>query len=155
MRWKGALTGIVAIIGVLVASDASAQASASCTISTTSVIFGNYNVFSGTPLDSTGTVTYRCNPQTQSITISLSKGQSSTYTPRRMNQGGEILTYDLYTNAGRTSIWGDGTGGTSVFTDGNPPKNSNVNVTIYSRVPAAQDVSAGSYSDTVSATINF
>jgi spore coat protein U-like protein len=158
MTWKGALTGVAVIIGVLVASDRSAQAappSAACTISTTSVIFGSYNVFNGTPLDSTGTVTYQCNPQTQSITISLSKGQSSTYTPRRMNQGAEVLTYDLYTNAGRTSIWGDGTGGTSVYTDGNPPKNANVNVTIYGRVPAAQDVSAGSYSDTVSATINF
>jgi len=58
------------------------------------------------------------------------------------------------TNAGRTSIWGDGTSGTSVYSRVNPP-NNDVNVTIYGRVPAAQDVSVGSYSDTVSATINF
>ena len=155
MTWKTALSGAAVIVGVLIASDASAQASASCTISTTSVVFGNYNVFNGSALDSTGTVTYRCNPQTQSIIISLSKGQSATYSPRKMNQGAENLTYDLFTNAGRTTIWGDGTGGTSVYSDPNPPKNIDVNITVYGRVPAGQDVSAGSYSDTVSATINF
>jgi spore coat protein U-like protein len=32
---------------------------------------------------------------------------------------------------------------------------SNVTVTIYGRIPARQDVSAGSYTDTVVATINF
>ena len=31
-----------------------------CTISTTSVVFGTYNVFSATPVMSTGSVTYRC-----------------------------------------------------------------------------------------------
>ncbi len=66
-----------------------------------------------------------------------------------------MLTYNLYRNAGRTNIWGDGTGGTSVYTRANPPNDSNVNLTIYGRIPAQQDVSAGNYSDTVSAVINF
>jgi spore coat protein U-like protein len=154
MTWKIALSVVGVMVGVLCASDASAQAP-SCTISSTSVVFGNYNVFNGTALDSTGTITYRCNSTAANITISLSKGQSATYNPRRMNKGAEILTYNLYRNAARTTIWGDGTGGSSVYSRGNPPNNSNVNVVIYGRVPALQDVSAGSYGDTVSATINF
>ena len=89
------------------------------------------------------------------ITISLSKGLSSTYSPRLMSKGAEALSYNLYTNAARTNIWGDGTSGTTVYVRANPPNNSNVNVTIYGRVPAGQDVSAGTFSDTVSATINF
>jgi len=154
MTWTRALCGIAVVIGVLSASGASAQLLPSCTISVTSVNFGNYNVFNGTAVDSTGTITYRCNATAVNITITLSKGQSSTYNPRTMTKGGETLDYNLYTNAGRTSIWGDGTSGTSVYSRVNPP-NNDVNVTIYGRVPAAQDVSAGSYSDTVSATINF
>lgn len=152
MTWSRALGGIVVIVGVLSASDAFAQAS--CTISVTSVNLGSYNVFNGTALDSTGTITYQCNAMASNITITLSKGQSSTYNPRTMTKGAEVLDYNLYRDAARTSIWGDGTSGTAVYSRNNPP-NNNVNLTVFGRVPAAQDVSAGSYSDTVSATINF
>jgi len=144
----------VAAIWLLGATSARAQ-SPSCTISVTSVAFGNYNVFTTSADDSTGTVTYRCNSTAANISISLSDGSSTTYTPRTLRKGSEILQYNLYRNAARTTIWGNGTGGTSVYTDTNPPNNTNVSVTIYGRIPAQQDVSAGSYSDTVSAVINF
>jgi len=144
---------IVAVIWLLSTSSAFAQAS--CTISTTSVAFGNYNVFTSTATDSTGTVTFRCNATAANIWISLSDGSSTTFSPRTLRKGSEILQYNLYRNAARTTIWGDGTGGTSVYTNSNPPNNSNVSVTIYARIPAQQDVSAGSYTDTVSAVINF
>lgn len=145
---------IGAAIWLLGTTSAWAQ-SPSCTISVTSVAFGNYNVFTTTADDSTGTITYRCNSSAMNISISLSDGSSSTYSPRTLRKGSEILQYNLYRNAARTTIWGNGTGGTSVYTSANPPNNSNVSVTIYGRIPAQQDVSAGSYSDTVSAVINF
>jgi spore coat protein U-like protein len=145
---------VAAAIWLLGATNAWAQ-SPSCTISVTSVAFGNYNVFTTTADDSTGTITYRCNATAANISISLSDGSSSTFSPRTLRKGSEILQYNLYRNAARTTIWGDGTGGTSVYTNANPPNNSNVSVTIYGRIPAQQDVSAGSYTDTVSAVINF
>ena len=154
MTWKRALFALVLGIGILQASEASAQAP-SCTISATSVNFGNYNVFNGTNLDSTGTITYRCNATAANITIALSKGLSTTYNPRQMSMGAERLSYNLYRNAARTNIWGDGTSGTAVYFRANPPNNSNVNLTVYGRVPAGQDVSAGTFSDTVTAVINF
>jgi spore coat protein U-like protein len=119
------------------------------------VNFGNYNVFTVTNLDSTGTITFQCNAAAANIFITLSRGQSSTYNPRTMKKGAEALNYNLYRNAARTNIWGDGTGGTVRYNNANPPNNSNVNLTVYGRVPAGQDVSAGSYTDTISATINF
>jgi spore coat protein U-like protein len=136
------------------ASEALAQ-SPSCTISTTSVNFGSYNVFSGADLDSTGRVTYNCNATAFNITVSLSKGGSGTYSPRRMSKGAEVLSYQLYRNSARTNIWGDGTGGTVVYTRADPANNTNVNLTVYGRIPAGQDVSAGTFSDTVVAVINF
>ena len=146
-------TAIVAAVWLMCPSTASAQSS--CTISVTSIAFGTYNVFTTTADDSTGTITYRCNAAAANISISLSDGSSSTFSPRTLRKGSEVLQYNLYRNAARTTIWGDGTGGTSVYTSANPANNSNVNVTIYGRIPAQQDVSAGSYTDTVSAVINF
>ena len=144
------------VLGIWLLGSGSAFAQApSCTISVTSVAFGTYNVFTTSADDSTGTITYRCNATAANISISLSDGSSSTFSPRTLRKGSEILTYNLYRNAARTNIWGNGTGGTSVYTRANPPNNSNVNLTIYGRIPAQQDVSAGNYSDTVSAVINF
>jgi spore coat protein U-like protein len=146
---------IAAAICLLSTTGAWAQQSPSCTISVTSVAFGTYNVFTSTADDSTGTITYRCNSAAANISVSLSNGSSTTFSPRTLRQGSETLQYNLYLNAARTQIWGDGTGGTSVYTQANPPNNSNVNLTIYGRIPAQQDVSAGNYTDTVSAVINF
>ena len=72
-----------------------------------------------------------------------------------MTKGGEALGYNLYMDASRTTIWGDGTSGTSAYSRNNPPNGTNVSLPVYGRVGAAQDVSAGTYSDTVLATINF
>ncbi len=152
MTAKRLFIAFCVVVGALFASDASAL---SCTISATSVNFGNYNVFDGSPLDSTGSITYRCNSQASNITVALTRGASSTFNPRRMFKGVEVLTYNLFRNAARTNIWGDGTSGTAVYSRANPPNNSNVNLTVYGRVPAGQDVSAGTFSDTVTAVINF
>ena len=154
MTLKRVLIALVVAIGMLHASEALAQ-SPSCTISTLSVSFGNYNVFSGTALDSTGRVTYNCNSTAMNITVSLSKGSSTTYNPRTMRKGAEVLNYQLYRNSARTNIWGDGTGGTVVYSRADPANNTNVNLTVYGRITAGQDVSAGTFSDTVVAVINF
>ena len=151
---RRALVQAAIVLGIWLAGCSTAFAQASCTISVTSVAFGSYNVFTSTAVDSTGTVTFRCNSTAVNISVSLSKGSSSGFSPRTLRKGSEVLDYNLYRNAARTTIWGDGTGGTSTYTDSNPP-NSNVNLTVYGRIPALQDVSAGSYSDTVSAVINF
>jgi spore coat protein U-like protein len=152
-RWL-ARGAFVVVAWLLSVTSVFAQAP-SCTISVTSVAFGNYNVFTTTPDNSTGTITYRCNRTAGNISITLSDGSSSSFNPRTLRKGSEVLNYNLYMNAARTTIWGNGTGGTSIYTRANPPNNSNVNLTVYGRIPALQDVSAGNYTDTVSAVINF
>jgi spore coat protein U domain-containing protein, fimbrial subunit CupE1/2/3/6 len=143
---SGAVIGSVLVIAL--------PALASCTISTTGVSFGTYDVFASAPLDSTGSVTYRCS-DTGPITVFLGKGGAATFNPRRMLKVSEALTYNLYLDASRTTIWGDGTGGSQAYSNSSPVKNQNITVTIYGRVPAGQDVTAGSYSNTITATINF
>jgi spore coat protein U-like protein len=152
MRTTRLLTILLAA-GVL---SAAATAEAACTISTTAVNFGSYNVFSASPDDATGQVTYRCTaPRPPLVTIQLDKGGAPSFNPRQMRMGSEILNYNLYLDSTRSTIWGDGTGGSQTYTRSSPPTNTNINVSVFGRIPAGQDVSAGSYSATVTATIFF
>jgi spore coat protein U-like protein len=144
-----------AAIPLVLLFSSRADAAPNCSISTTSVSFGTYDVFSASVVDSTGSVTYNCRGNAVNITVTLSRGQSSNFTPRTLLKSGEVLSYNLYRDAARMTIWGDGTGGTSVYSDPSPPNNTNITLTVYGRIPATQDVSAGSYTDTVTATINF
>ncbi len=138
------------------ALSAAATAEAACTISTTAVNFGSYNVFSASADNATGQVTYRCTaPRPPLVTIQLDKGGAPTFNPRQMRMGSEILNYNLYLDSTRSTIWGDGTGGSQTYTRANPPLNQNINVNVFGQIPAGQDVSAGSYGATVTATIFF
>ena len=132
------------------------QAAAQCSISTTSVNFGSYNVFVPSASDSAGSLTYRC-LLPLSVQITLTKGSSATFSPRTLIKAAEPLQYNLYRDASRSLIWGDGTGGTSIYSATVTIFQiaTNIAVTVYGRIPARQDISAGTYTDTVTATINF
>ena len=114
-----------------------------------SVLFGTYDTFRAFPHESTGNVEVVC-VLTTAYTIGLSPGNSS-YAARSMRSGVHSLSYNLYTDATRTTIWGDGTGGTGLIA-GNA---ISANHTIYGRVPAGQNVNVGSYSDSLVVTITF
>jgi spore coat protein U-like protein len=67
----------------------------------------------------------------------------------------ETMNYNLYLDAACNVIWGDGTSSTSTYTNASPPNNTPIVVTIYGRISAGQDVRAGTYTDTVTAIVNF
>lgn len=143
-------------VAVAVAAGAShpARAAASCTITTVSgVAFGIYDVANATPLDSTGTLRLDCNGAAKAVTLDLGRGNAPTFNPRFMRNGASQLNYNLFLDAARTSIWGDGTAGTSHYGVTNPP--NVIDLTIYGRIPALQDLPIGSYADTVVVTVNF
>ena len=140
-------------LGLVLLSSGRAEAG-HCSISATSVSFGSYDVFASTPTDTTGTVSFTCSGNAD-VTITLSKGASSSYNPRTLNGGADTLNYNLYKDAARTTVWGDGTGSTSTHTQTNVPNNTAQNLTIYGRIPASQDVRAGTYNDSVTVTIDF
>jgi spore coat protein U-like protein len=72
-----------------------------------------------------------------------------------MSNGTDALSYNLHRTAARSTIWGDSTGGTQKYTRASPPDDTNVVLTIYGRITALQDVSAGGYADTITAIVNF
>jgi spore coat protein U-like protein len=120
------------------------------------VNFGPYNVFTNSPTDSTGTIILTCTDvgPTDAITIDLSTGSATSYAPRQMRQGSDALNYNLFRDPSRLEIWGDGTGGSSRYGPMVPPNNTQVNLTIYGCIPVRQNVRVGTYSDTITVTIN-
>ena len=134
----------------------SGEAYAACSIATTNINFGTYDVFSITPKDSTGTITVTCgSPPPPHVTITIgSSPNSGGFIPRKLrsSSGTDFLNYNLFTDASMVSVWGDGTSGTStvpkVVTPGRP-----VIATVYGRIPAKQNVSVGTYSETLTVTV--
>jgi len=137
---------------LLAASDADA---AQCEIATSPVVFGNYNVFLTAATDSLGSVVYTCNGGAHAIQILISAGASGAFASRKLFKAGEWLGYNLYRDASRNVVWGDGVGGTSFYTSTDVPNRTEVVVPVFGQVPAGQDVTAGAYADSVSVTINF
>jgi spore coat protein U-like protein len=147
-RRKRSAASLRLIAAILLATAQQAW-SATCTVNTRGVNFGSYDVFSNQNLDSTGNISVICNNAT-SYTIFLSPGGGS-YASRSMASNVHRLSYNLYTDPSRTSVWGDGSGGTSIARR----SAKTANHPVYGRIPARQNVYVGSYSDSITVTLNF
>ena len=126
-----------------------------CSISTTAVAFGNYDPVvanATTDLDGTGSVVVTCT-KGAGTRIDLGLGANASGSTRRMAGGGDFLSYELYQDSGRSTVWGSGAG--AGMTIAVAPSRAARTFTVFGRVAAGQDVSATSYADTVVATINF
>ena len=129
---------------------------AACSLSSAAVVFGSYDPTISAPLDTAGSLVYRCSQRDHNIMITLSQGGGTSFAGRRMVNGADQLFYNLYLDAARTIIWGDGTGGTQSFFIGNPQgNNQDLSMPIFGRIPSSQNVKVGAYSDTITVTLSF
>lgn len=124
---------------------------ADCNVSSNGVSFGNYDVFVMNHTDSVGTLTVNCNVDTPYI-LKLDTGSSGNFSQRKMLNGVDYLVYNIYIDAARTLVWGDGTGG-GVTKSGQT--GATEQHTLYGRIPAKQNVPVGNYLDTIIATIEW
>ena len=100
--------------------------------------------------DQDTTIDVFCNTATGTLT--LDGGTNGALTGRLMSDGANTLPYQLYTDAARTTVFGDGTGGT-----GTVSVTGNQTVTVYGRIlkDDAQAATPGAgYRDDVLVTIN-
>lgn len=122
----------------------------------TPVAFGSYDPAATIPTDSTGTFSYSCtSAKARPVTIQLSAGGGS-FALRQMAFGADRLSYNLYSDAARTAIWGsDATAPYQWVTSVPAGPSHGATLTIYGRVFAGQWVAPGVYSDTIAVTLNF
>ncbi len=130
-----------------------------CIVTDTGVAFGIYSPLTSPPLTSTGTVTVTCTalvPVSETYTVKLSTGASSSFS-RYMSSGSNTLNYNIYVDSGRTSIWGDGTSGTSYQTfSGTLPLGVTItNFTAYGNIPSQQNAQLGIYGDLIVITVAY
>jgi spore coat protein U-like protein len=134
--------------------NVSATVASTCATSGGTLGFGTY---AGSQTDATGTLSVTCTLGTAAqITLNGGANQdggTADAPVRRMQAGstGNYLTYQLYSDSGRTSIWGNTTASDVDITGTGVSQSVNV----YGRISGSQNVPAGSYTDTVTATITF
>lgn len=174
---RHALAASVALIGGLGAAlpahaatatanlNVQAQVNASCTISTTVVDFGSYDPVganaSTAKTNSGGSVTIACT-KGSAPSIGLGLGANASGAVRRMSNGTDFLSYELYMPPNTTpnspcgaltTVWG--TTGANLFVPSVPPSSASRTYNVCGAIPAAQDVGVGAYTDVVVATVNF
>lgn len=132
----------------LIAVSATPASAAVCILSSTGVAFGNYNTLTSSALDGAGDISVSCDVLS-SVTVKLSAG-SGTIEQRVMTAGTAQLNYNLYTDSGRTTVWGDGITGSTVSATG-----VLITFPVYGRIPALQNVVAGSYGDSITITVSY
>ena len=130
--------------------------SAACSVNTIAVAFGAYNPNVGSPADATGAVNVTCAPNA-AYRVRLDPGANSNgvFTQRAMLEPvrGVRIYYNLYLDPALTQLWGDGTGGTQIVSGNGVGLNQIMR--IYGRIPPRQNVSEGSYSDSVTVTVEW
>lgn len=132
--------------------SATATVLASCSVSTSSVNFGSISSL-GSNVDGTGSLTVLCtNVSPYNVGLSAGNGTGATVAARKMISGSNTVTYSLYSNIGRTTVWGNTIGTDTVTGTGT---GSNQSLTVYGRVPVQSTPVGATYTDTVIVTVTF
>ncbi|MDX8528509.1 spore coat protein U domain-containing protein [Mesorhizobium sp. MSK_1335] len=129
-----------------------ATVNANCTVSASSVNFGSVGVLASNT-DATGSITVRCTNSTPyTVGLGAGAGSGATVANRKMTSGAKAVTYSLYSDSARTTVWGntigtDTSAGTGIGLD--------QIYSVYARAPAQITPAPGAYSDTVVVTVTY
>ena len=130
-----------------------------CAIETRPLSFGNFDPEADTNVDAVAQVIYTCNNQANKIRIEMTTGGAGTFSPRHMSAGTglDFLDYNIYLDATRQTVWGQGLFGTDVYYENNPPNGTPVIVPAFGRIPARQTPSPppGQYVDLLTVRVLF
>jgi spore coat protein U-like protein len=145
----------------------------SCTLTVTDIEFGTIQQLNPAPTDVQGTVAVACQAEATDLSglpptfiinyeVVMDGGASGSAVARAMTGPAGTLSYNIYTDSGRQSVWGDGSNGTSTQTGqftfslatiGVP---QSTNYISYARIPANINVAPGVYSDNlVTVTLRY
>ena len=154
---KKMLIAVMAVAVLLSAANAMAQTdtnpltvqavvASQCTIqSVTNLDFATYDVTSAIPDDDgVGDVTFACTKAT-SYDVYITGARTITDLT-------DTLNYELYADAGRTTVFPNAMPGVVSLP---APDNNPITQGIWGRIAALQDVQAGTYSGSVTVTIEY
>jgi spore coat protein U-like protein len=120
-----------------------------CSLSGGTLDFGEYVSGQSTHLDAVGTLDY--NNCQGNVTVEIDGGQGGAISSRQMTSSGRKLAYQLYRNASRTAVWGQGADAQKI----NIISGGTGKLEIFGRIPKGLNVQSGTYTDTVNVTLTF
>jgi len=127
----------------------------SCNVSATTLNFGTYDPTSATALTGTSTVSVFCTagtPYTSALNVGSGGG---SFVTRTIANGGNVLNYNLFRDAARSQVWGDGSGSTVTASGTGSGLLTANNLTVYGEIPIAQDKPPGTYTSTITVTVAY
>ncbi len=126
---------------------------ATCTINSASTLnFGTQGVLA-TNVDQTSTIQVTCtNTTPYNIGLDAGTGTGATVATRKLTSGANTVNYTLYSNSGRTTVWGNTVSTDTVAGTGNGAAQS---YTVYGRIPSQTTPAPGSYTDTITVTVTY
>lgn len=124
-----------------------------CLVVANPLMFGNYDPTTATPTDAGTTLLVTCTNGTPYVVgLNQGVGSGATVAARKMTAGSNLLTYSVYQDAARTSVWGQTVStDTQVGTGNGLPQTFNV----YGRIPAQQAAVQGIYGDTITVSVIY
>ena len=126
---------------------------ASCSILSASTLnFGSNGVLTAN-VDQTSTLNVQCtNTTPYNIGLDAGTATGATVTTRKMTNGAATVSYSLFSNAGRTTNWGNTVGTDTVASTGTGASQS---FSVFGRVPAQTTPAPNTYTDTITVTVTF
>lgn len=154
----------------IAAWPAAAPAATTCSSSNVALSFGPYLSITAAPLDAQANLVVTCTrtvsppadvgPAKTTISVALgpSQGSNSIQNRQMFRAGGaDLLNYNVYLDAGRISVWGNTTGVDTATNTVNVPNRGTASTTFtfYGRIFALQNVTPGTYGDSLLITVNY
>jgi len=123
-----------------------------CRVQASDLNFGSHGVFN-TDFDVGSTIGVQCTAGTAyTVALGVGNGAGASTAARKMTGPGGTLTYTLYSDAARTTLWGETVPTNTVGGTGN---GSVQNIPVYGRVPIQTTPAAGAYADTVIISVTY
>jgi spore coat protein U-like protein len=145
------LTWTVVAAVILMGTPAAA---ANCAVGSGSLAFGSLLGFARTAtLNGAGTLTVACTASAP-YTLALDKGFGPSISSRLMkvSGGSATISYQLYQDAGHSTIFGDGTIGSAKSGIGTGAAQL---IDVFGQIPSQNISAAGDYSDSITVTVIF
>jgi spore coat protein U-like protein len=137
-------------LSALVAPASANAAINNCTVSTAGIVFPAYNTVTRSAVDSTGTITVRCNGSgSENLRLTITGGNANACSPKEMLKGAAVLQYRIFQDPARTSNFCSGGNRLDITISFASGPDQTRTYTMYGRVLANQNPSWGNYSDPV------
>ena len=134
-----------------------ANVATQCTVSAADLGFGTVDPLGGN-VDQSTTVTVRCTKNT-AYTVGLNAGTTAgaTLAQRLMANGSDTMNYNLYADAGRTTVWGNSAAAPAWVSGTGAGMGTPQVLTVYGRVPSGQtNLAVGSFVETaITVTVTY